>query len=330
MPKAERLEDKIFRISGLQEFNDSAVKIFQYQYKNNPVYEKFIRHLRVDTGLIRQYTDIPFLPIEFFKSHRVQSGDFIPAADFSSSGTTGAFASHHFVRDLNIYEMSFLKSFRLFYGDPEDIVILALLPSYLERKGSSLVYMADRLIKISKQPESGFYLDDYGKLSGLLMELRTNQRKVILLGVTFALLDLADRFPVEFPELIIMETGGMKGRRKELTKAEVHEKLKKTFAVPCIHTEYKMTELLSQAYSGGDGTFYCPPWMKVLIRDVNDPLTLLPHGKAGGINIIDLANLHSCSFLATQDLGRTHADGSFEILGRFDHSDVRGCNLMVV
>ena len=330
MPKTESPEKCIFNIKGDDDFNAVALEIFRCQIENNEVYKDFTGFLQIDTGNINHHTQIPFLPVEFFKSHKVVTGEFIPEITFESSGTTGLTTSRHFIRNVELYEKSFIKSFELFFGRPEDYVILALLPSYLERGGSSLVYMADKLIKLSGKAESGFYLDEYEKLSLLLQKLKRDNRRTILLGVTYALLDLAEQFPVSFPGLMIIETGGMKGRRKEMVREDLHKTLKRAFHVEHIYSEYGMTELLSQAYSRGEGIFATPPWMKILIRDTNDPLTLLPAGKSGGINIIDLANIHSCAFISTQDLGKTHENGTFEVLGRFDNSDVRGCNLMVV
>jgi phenylacetate-coenzyme A ligase PaaK-like adenylate-forming protein len=330
MPKVESLIKQVFQIDGTDRFNELALKIFHHQQENNTLYQQFIRQLAGLNYPKAHFTQIPFLPIEFFKTFDVQNGLFDPVKVFTSSGTTGMTTSKHLIRDLRVYEQSFIQSFTLFFGDPKEYTLLALLPAYLERNDSSLVYMADTLIRLSRNSESGFYLDEYEKLSALLNELKRKQKKTMLLGVTFALLDLAEKFPVSFPELLIMETGGMKGRRKEMVREELHAILFDAFKVKQICSEYGMTELLSQAYSLGEGKYRCPPWMKVLIRDVNDPLTLLPPGKTGGINIIDLANIDSCSFIATQDLGKVNPDGSFEVLGRFDNSDIRGCNLMVV
>lgn len=329
MPEIKAIENSIFNINNVDSFNAVALEIFHYQYKNNKVYRQFTDYLKTDLKKINDYTQIPFLPIEFFKQHDVVSSDFNSEIVFTSSGTTGSLTSRHNVKDLNLYERSFMESFRLFFGDISDYVVLALLPSYLERGGSSLVYMADKLIKESHNPISGFYLNEYDELNEALYSLKGKKQKVILLGVTYALLDMAEKFPIDFPELILMETGGMKGRRKELIREELHNMLKSAFGIKNIYSEYGMTELLSQAYSKGNGLFNTPPWMKVLIRDVNDPLKILPTNKSGGINVIDLANIHSCSFIATQDLGKKHNDESFEILGRFDQSDIRGCNLLV-
>ncbi len=329
MPEIKCLENRIFNINGHDNFNEIALEIFHFQYKYNNVYRLFVDFLKIQTSHIQNYSQIPFLPVEFFKNHKVISGEFKANVVFSSSGTTGMQPSKHMVKQIDLYEASFLKTFDIFFGSPSDYVILALLPSYLERTGSSLVYMADKLISLSGKPESGFYLNELEDLHSVLLTLKKRKQKVLLLGVTYALLDLAEQFPVHFPDLILMETGGMKGNRQEVVRNELHLMLKNVFGVQEIYSEYGMTELLSQAYSAGEGVFKSPPWMKIVIRDVNDPLSILPEGKIGGINIIDLANIYSCSFIATQDLGKSTSDGAFEILGRFDNSDVRGCNLMV-
>ncbi|WP_228236313.1 acyl transferase [Allomuricauda sp. M10] len=322
--------DRIFSIANSHEFEDMALQQFNYQYRNNSVYQGFCDHLGKSPSHLQKLSDIPFLPIEFFKSHNVVSSTDKPQAIFESSGTTQSATSKHFVHDLSLYEQSFLKGFSSFYGPVEDYCILALLPAYLERQGSSLVYMANDLVKRSQHPDSGFYLYDLASLQQKMMVLEQNGTKTLLIGVSFALLDLAEQFPMKLQNTIIMETGGMKGRRKELIREELHGILKNAFGVPTIHSEYGMTELLSQAYSKGNGIFETPPWMKIITRDTEDPLSLQTEGKTGGINIIDLANLYSCSFIATQDLGKTYPDGSFEVLGRFDSSDIRGCNLMVL
>lgn len=329
MPQLNALEKRIFSIQTKTEFEKLALEIFQCQFKLNPVYQKFSILLGKNPENIKQINDIPFLPVELFKNHEIKTGQFEPEIVFSSSGTSGFQTSRHFVKKLSLYECSFAQGFEYFFGKPENYVILALLPSYLEREGSSLVYMAEKLISLSRKEESGFYLNDYRKLSKQLELLKAKKKQVILLGVSYALLDLAEQFPVSFPGLIIMETGGMKGKRKEIVRDDLHDFLKKKFDTEHIFSEYGMTELLSQAYSKGNGLFETPPWMRVFVRDTNDPLTKLQSGKTGGINIIDLANLYSCSFLATQDLGKIHADGTFEILGRFDNSDIRGCNLLL-
>lgn len=315
MPKIKSVENKIFNISSDYDFNELALEIFHFQYENNIVYKQFVDFLNIDILKVVHYTQIPFLPVEFFKSHKVISGNDVSEVVFTSSGTTDVQTSKHYVSDIELYESSFLRDFEFFFGSPKEMVILALLPSYLEREGSSLVYMANKLISESNRSESGFYLNEYSELHSLLLSLRAQKQKVILLGVTYALLDLAEQFPIHFPELILMETGGMKGKRKELIRDELHTKLKNAFGVSQIYSEYGMTELLSQAYSVGGGIFSTPPWMKILIRDVNDPLSMLAAGKAGGINVIDLANIYSCSFIATQDLGKVGLNDTFEILG---------------
>ncbi len=329
MPKTEVLTNSVFAVDSEAAFNKVAVDVFRYQYESNKIYRKYTDYLNRNPQQVKHYTQIPFLPIEFFKTHQVVAGDFVPEAVFTSSGTTGMSYSRHFVKLLSVYRQSFLTGFSLFFGDVHDFVVLALLPSYLEREGSSLIYMAEKLINLSKHSESGFYLNEYEALSVLLQKLKQQNKKTILLGVTYALLDLAEKFPVNFPELIVMETGGMKGKRKEMVREELHGILKSSFGVDKIYSEYGMTELLSQAYSKGNGLFETPPWMKVMIRDTNDPLSFLPYNRTGGVNVIDLANIHSCSFIETKDLGKLHPEGRFEILGRFDNSDVRGCNLMV-
>jgi phenylacetate-coenzyme A ligase PaaK-like adenylate-forming protein len=308
---------------------EAALAVFHYQYKHNTVYRQFVDLLSVLPDNVQHIRQIPFLPIELFKSHQIISDNVSVEKIFESSGTTGQITSKHPVADIGLYELSFRNGFERFYGPPQDWVILALLPSYLERGNSSLVYMADDLIRQSRQPESGFYLNNLQELAETLETLRTSGKKILLIGVTFALLDLAEQFPMDLRHCIIMETGGMKGRREELTRPEVHDILTRAFHVSAIHSEYGMTELLSQAYSKGDGIFETPPWMMVLKRDIYDPLYTSEKPGRGGLNVIDLANIHSCSFLATQDLVQLRDDGTFEVLGRIDHSDVRGCNLMV-
>jgi phenylacetate-coenzyme A ligase PaaK-like adenylate-forming protein len=329
MTNTDRLTEKIFQLSNLADFTSLALEVFRYQYEHNKVYQQFASALSVHPATVDRIEKIPFLPIEFFKNHEVVTGSFQEKVIFTSSGTTGMQTSKHYVKDLALYEESVLQGFRDFFGAPEEYVFLALLPSYLEREGSSLVHMAKKLMEWSGDPRGGFYLHDYEKLSRVLSELQNEKKKVVLLGVTYALLDLAEQFPVQFPDLILMETGGMKGNRKEMVREELHAQLKSAFGVDKIFSEYGMTELLSQAYSLGKGHFEMPPWMRVLIRDVNDPLTILQEGKTGGINVIDLANIHSCSFIATQDLGKKLPTDGFEVLGRFDNSDIRGCNLLV-
>lgn len=320
----------IFNIKTEQMFNNLALEIFKFQFKNNKVYRSFCDLLYKHPSDVKTVEDIPFLPIQFFKTHQVLCSQDAVQQTFKSSGTTGSVTSKHYVTDLEIYKQSFRKGFQYFYGNIEDYVVLALLPSYLERSNSSLIYMVNDMITKSKHPESGFYLNNIFDLKDSLTCLNRQEKKVLLIGVSFALLDFVERFQFNLKNTIIMETGGMKGQRKELVREELHKKLKKGFGVDSIHSEYGMTELLSQAYSKGNSVFKTLPWIKVLTRDTEDALTIQNYGKVGGINIIDLANINSCSFISTQDLGKVYADGSFEILGRFDNSDIRGCNLMVI
>jgi hypothetical protein len=286
-------------------------------------------------GDVKKITQIPFLPISFFKTHQVTTTEFNPEAVFESSGTTQTSRSRHFVKYLDLYKKSFLKAFNLFYGDPEEWCIIGLLPSYLERNTSSLVAMAEELIRKSADARSGFYLTEYSALHKKLMELENEKQKTLLIGVTFALLDFAWKHPVKLKHTIVMETGGMKGRKDELTRQQVHEMLMNQMGVPVVHSEYGMTELLSQSYSKSNGLFSSPPWMRILLRNEDDPFTIQEdfisirsEPITGVINVIDLANIYSCAFIATDDLGKLHHDGSFEVLGRLDHSDIRGCNLM--
>ena len=320
----------IFSVSSEDTFNTLALNVFKFQFDNNPVYRSFCDLLYKHPSDIKHIEDIPFLPIQFFKSHEVLSSNKPIETTFSSSGTTGSVTSKHFVTDLKVYENSFRKGFQEFYGNIQDYIILALLPSYLERQDSSLIYMVNDMISKSNHPQSGFYLDNITELKEHLTDLDSQGKKVLLIGVSFALLDLVEQYQFNLKNTIVMETGGMKGRRKELVRAELHSILKQGFGVSNIHSEYGMTELLSQAYSKGNGRFECPNWMRILTRDPEDALALQKHQKTGGINVIDLANINSCSFIATQDLGRVANDGSFEIIGRFDSSDIRGCNLMVL
>lgn len=322
-------QQQVFSISNEQQFAETALQAFRFQAENCTVYRKFITNLKVDIDAVDSVEKIPFLPISFFKSHEIlSSGDKVQVT-FTSSGTTGMINSRHLVTDVSWYEESFRRAFDLFYGNIRNYCVLALLPSYLEREGSSLIYMAEDLVKGSENPDSGFYLYNHDDLFNQLKKQRQAQMPTLLIGVTFALLDFVEQQPIDFPELIIMETGGMKGRRKEMIREELHQTLCKGFGVSAIHSEYGMTELLSQAYSNGNGIFNCPPWMKIITRDINDPITILNTDKTGGINVIDLANINSCSFIATQDLGKVYQDGSFEVLGRFDNSDIRGCNLLI-
>ncbi len=320
----------IFSIPSDNSFNALALEVFRFQFEHNNTYRSFCDLLYKHPSDVRTIHDIPFLPVEFFKTHNVLSSSNTTQTTFTSSGTTGSVPSKHHVTDLNIYKHSFTQGFQHFYGNIEDYVILALLPSYLERDSSSLVYMVNTMIQTSKYSESGFYLDNLDDLKDQLITLNRSDRKVLLIGVSFALLDLVGSHQFKLKNTIIMETGGMKGRRKELVREELHQLLKKGFGVNHIHSEYGMTELLSQAYSKGDGLFKCPPWMKVLTRDTEDALSIQHSTKAGGINVIDLANINSCSFIATQDLGKVLENNTFEIIGRFDSSDIRGCNLMVI
>jgi len=311
------------------EFNRLALRLFHIQKKRISVYQKFISSLPPQMKEPEHYSQIPFLPIEFFKNREIILSGLNPEVVFFSSGTTGAIPSRHLIAKRNWYEKIYSKTFGEFFGNPNQYCLLALLPSYLERNGSSLVEMVNGLIQQSNHRQSGFYLNEFNKLYETLLDLKLKKQKTILIGVTFGLLDFIERYKLDFPELIVMETGGMKGRRKEMVREEVHEKLKNALGVDKVHSEYGMTELLSQAYSKSDGIFYPAAQMKILIRDINDPFSILPHGQTGGINIIDLGNIYSCSFIATQDLGKTGEDESFEVLGRFDNSDVRGCNLMI-
>ncbi|WP_046743027.1 LuxE/PaaK family acyltransferase [Kordia zhangzhouensis] len=319
----------IFNISNDATFEKHAFHIFRHQFENNRTYRSFCDLLYVHPSDVKKIEEIPFLPIQFFKSHKIVSNQKNIQEVFTSSGTTGNNTSKHLVTDISLYEKSFQKGFEYFYGAIEQYVVLALLPNYLERKGSSLVYMVNDLIKRSKSVESGFYLDNIEELTKKLIRLDNEGKKVLLIGVSFALLDLVETTQFQLKNTIIMETGGMKGRRKEIIRAELHQQLRKGFGVNEVHSEYGMTELLSQGYSNGKGIFKSPPWMKILTRDTEDALTIQPYGKSGGINIIDLANINSCAFIATQDLGKVYEDNTFEVIGRFDHSDIRGCNLMI-
>jgi hypothetical protein len=320
---------KIFSIKDGAFFGQEANSLFRFQYEHNALYRQWCNLLGVDAQNELPMHQVPFLPISFFKTHRIVSTGFNEQAIFESSGTTQTINSKHFVKDIELYRESFIKAFELFYGDIKEWCIIGLLPSYLERKGSSLIMMVDEMIKLSGHERSGFYLNEHEKLASTLLELEEEGQKTLLIGVTFGLLDFAEQYKLQLNHTIIMETGGMKGRRKEMTRNEVHDVLKESFGVENIHSEFGMTELLSQAYSKGNGRFVCPPWMKVLVRDEEDPLLVREHGK-GILNIIDLANAYSCSFIATDDVGIVHADGSFEVQGRLDSSDIRGCSLLVM
>jgi len=310
-------------------FESLALELFQFQYKENPVYQAYVKALRVEAGSVLSIEKIPFLPISFFKSHEIKTTEFKPELIFESSGTTGSINSRHLVKDKNWYTEVFITIFEKTYEPVSRYCILGLLPSYLERHNSSLVYMVNSLVEKSNHLQSGFYLDEYKKLFNVLSELEKQDQKTLLIGVTFGLLDFAERYSLKLKNTIIMETGGMKGRREEMIREDVHAILKKAFGVPLIHSEYGMTELLSQAYSKDDGIFKTPSWMKVLVRDDEDPLFLKQSGN-GLINVIDLANIYSCCFIATDDIGRLNTDGSFEVLGRMDGSDLRGCSLLAV
>ena len=322
--------EELFAINSPGAFARAALETFRNQYRRVPVYREFCDLLGRGPGQVNSLDEIPFLPIEFFKSHRIIDPALQAETVFTSSGTTGMALSRHYVADLSLYRQSFETAFELFYGPATQYCILALLPSYQERPGSSLIYMVDHLIRKSGDPRSGFLGGPPERVAEVVRACDAGDRPVILIGVSFALLDLAQVAPMRLKNTVVMETGGMKGRRVELVREALHQELREGFGLQEIHSEYGMTELLSQAYSKGSGLFHTPPWMRVLLRDTEDPLSYLGHDRTGGINIIDLANRHSCAFLATQDLGKSHADGSFEVLGRFDHSDVRGCNLMAL
>lgn len=326
------LEKQIFEIKNNEQFAKVALEIFSFQSRENMVYSNYLDYLKVKASEVKNIIDIPFLPIEFFKSHKVVCNNKrSPDLVFESSGTGGQNKSRHYIESESMYKTSFRMTFKQFFGNPEQQCILALLPSYLERENSSLVFMMKDLIGISKHPDSGFYLNDLAGLSNVINARNKDRTRTILLGVSFALLDLANKYPQALGENIrVIETGGMKGRKKEMIRQELHQKLKNAFNLKAVHSEYGMTELLSQAYLQENGRFRTPPWMKVLIRDVYDPLSLLQSNQSGAINIIDLANLHSCSFIATGDIGKVFQDGSFEVSGRMDHAEIRGCNLMVI
>lgn len=322
--------NSIFSISNPKEFENMSLQIFNHQYHHNTIYRSFCDLINCSDSDVHSVSQIPCLPIQFFKTHKVVSSQEPVEAVFTSSATTTNAVSRHYVTDLSVYHRSFRKGFDHFYGNSEALAILALLPSYLEREGSSLIYMVDDLIKSSSPNESGFYLDNFKDLYDQLLQLEAQQKPTLLIGVSFALLDFVHEYTLNLEHTIVMETGGMKGRRKEMVREELHQILKTGFGVNTIHSEYGMTELLSQAYSLEDSKFKSPPWMQVYCRDTEDALSKLPAGRTGGLNIIDLANYNSCSFIATQDLGKTNGDGTFEVLGRFDHSDIRGCNLMAL
>ena len=320
--------DKIFSVTSAG-FSRLALETFHFQYQQNPVYKQFVNELHTDLSKVETIIQIPFLPIQFFKSHEIKSSTFIPEIVFESSGTTQTVNSRHMVRYIDLYIESFITGFEQIYGPVKDWCILGLLPSYLERGNSSLVFMVDKLMKLSENPDSGFYLNNDEALAKQLAMLESRQQKTLLIGVTYALLDFAAKFPMHLTSTIIMETGGMKGRKREMVRDEVHSELIKAFGVSSIHAEYGMTELLSQAYSKGNGIYRSPAWMKCIIREEDDPITTHLSG-SGVLNVIDLANIYSCSFIATDDAGKVYEDGSFEVLGRTDGSDLRGCSLMVL
>ena len=323
------LKEEILKVNSKEQFERIALEVFRYQAKNIPVYKEYTERRGIKPQEIKSIEKIPFLPIQFFKTREIKPLNANVEAIFTSSGTTGAQTSKHFVVDTELYIKSFTSAFTHFYGSPNEYCILALLPSYLERQGSSLIYMVDRLIKLSKHPESGFFLNEFDVLAEHLGRLDAAGQKCLLIGVSFALVDLAEKYQFRLNNTIVMETGGMKGRRKEMIREELHSQLSNAFSVKTIHSEYGMTELLSQAYSNGNGIFGCPNWMRIIIRDPYDPFTTLPNQRAGAINIIDLANIYSCSFIQTEDLGKVYDDESFEVLGRMNEAQLRGCNLLV-
>jgi hypothetical protein len=327
IPKAKKLAETVFGIANENEFRQIALEVYRTQYLTNVVYKAFCDALRRTPAEVMELEEIPFLPIQFFKSHQVTSGGFSPEVVFKSSGTTGSVTSQHYVKDIAVYRLSFLSCFEAFYGKPSDSCILGLLPSYLERGDSSLVYMVNCLVQNSGHESSGFYLYDLKKLQETLLALEQRKQKTILFGVTYALLDFAASFSMPLQHTTIVETGGMKGRKKERSKAELYQQLQTAFCLNEIHSEYGMTELLSQAYAV-NGFYKTPPWMKILLREETDPFSFSQ--RTGAINVIDLANIYSCSFIATDDLGRLHEDGSFEVLGRMDNSDIRGCSQLAL
>ena len=326
---AESFLDRPFVVNGPEAFNALTMDLFRMHAEHNAVYREYIAAVGVGSGKVQSVAEIPCLPITLFRSQRVLRHGLDPRFTFTRIQSSGSRPSQHHVPWPEVYERSFFTSFKATYGDPTEWRILALLPSYLERSGSSLVYMAEKLIAASSDPLSGTYLNKLADLADVLRRSEAEGRKTLLLGVPFALLDLAEQHPMPLRHTTIMETGGMKGRRPEMVREELHRILCAAFGVKSIHSEYGMTELLSQAWSRGEGRYRCPPWMQVRLRDVNDPFASVPDERTGGINVIDLANIGSCPFISTQDLGRRHADGSIEVLGRFDNSDLRGCNLMV-
>ena len=325
------LGDFTFSLDQINEsnFEGIALKLFSFQYKNNLLYQTYVNHLGKDPGSIDSLDKIPFLPIHFFKSHTVVCGTWKPEVVFTSSATSGSIVSRHFVWSLDFYLKNALTIFQRFYGSIDNYHFLALLPSYLERSGSSLIAMIDYFIKQDLSGQSGFYLNNHEELVSKIAELKKSNKKIILWGVSFGLLDLAEKFEIDLSSCIVMETGGMKGRRKEWVREELHNFLCRKFNLKEVHSEYGMTELLSQAYSKGNGYFQLPAWMKILVRDINDPFQGISDGRIGGVNIIDLANAYSSPFIETEDLGRIVEGSNFEVLGRADNSDLRGCNLLI-
>jgi hypothetical protein len=333
------LKEKILSLKNTQilrglfsnaEFDNLALEVFAYQYKYNAFYQRYCSLIGKEFSKISAVEDIPFLPIQFFKNQKIQTGSWIPEMVFTSSGTTGLVTSSHYIRDVDFYKTLCQQSFEAFYGKIEGYCFLGLLPSYLEREGSSLIVMVDDFIQKSKYSQSGFFLRAHDDLCKILVKNKKNNIPTVLFGVSFALLDFVERFSLDFPELIIMETGGMKGRRREMIREELHQTIQKGFGTLAVHSEYGMTELMSQGYSKGFGRFERSATMQIFSRDVNDPLSILPNsGRLGVLNVIDLGNLDTCSFIATDDLVRVYEDNSFDILGRLDNSDIRGCNLLV-
>ncbi len=322
------LEQKIFQVTA-DSFQSTALEVFRFQAANCPVYRDYLAHLSCRPETIQELTAIPFMPIDFFKKHQIISGKNAVQAIFESSGTTGQQTSKHFVTKTTLYDQSLRIGFEYFLGNPSQYCFLALLPNYLERSESSLIYMVKQLMAESQHPANGYFLYEHKHLKETLEQLERQEQKTILFGVSFALLDFAEEYSLDLSHTLIMETGGMKGRREEITRETMHQILCQAFGTQQIHSEYGMTELLSQAYSLGGGRYQTPPWMRILTRELNDPFSFLANNQTGGINIIDLANLYSCSFIETQDLGKVFSDKSFTVLGRFDHSDIRGCNLMI-
>ncbi len=325
----DELIKTIFNIKGTADFETATIAVFKYQYQNCKVYKTFCDALNCNVSNVTKFEEIPFMPVDIFRGHKVYCSSKPPELCFHSSTTTGSIPSRHFVADSEIYDISIERCFKLFFGNPQKYCFLALLPGYLERENASLVYMAKRLMEFSANENSGFYLYEHKKLKNVIEKLTDAGEQIILIGVSHALLNFAEKHSFNLKNTIVMETGGMKGQRKEIIRQDLHERLKKAFDLSEIASEYGMTELLSQAYAAGSGKFKTPPWMKVFIKEINDPFANVLTGQTGTINIIDLANVHSCSFIATQDLGKENPDSTFEVLGRLDNSEMRGCNLMI-